>query len=247
MASLALSACDYIAEDERLIEVEAAQAKRVVLLEDFTGQMCVNCPLGTEVIEQLQETYGENLIAVGLHGGPLGYKGNANNVGLATEMGDNYYNYWNFEYQPVGLVNRHGAVNYADWVKAVTEELEKDSPLQLELSAQREGQQLLIHVSEMALSEEVSGKVQVWVIEDSIQAIQFMPDGSRDREYIHNHVLRQEVNGMWGETLSVAPGQTVEQTYTQEIDPSWNPDHLSVVAFVHNAEGVVQAVKGEVK
>ena len=52
LASLALSACDYIAEDERLIEVEAAQAKRVVLLEDFTGQLCVNCPLGTEVIEQ---------------------------------------------------------------------------------------------------------------------------------------------------------------------------------------------------
>lgn len=247
LSLLTCTACDYVAEDERLIAVEKAQAKRVVLLEDFTGQLCVNCPLGTEKIEQLLTEYGDHVVAVGIHGGPLGYKGNANNIGLATELGDNYFRYWNLEYQPIGLVNRHGAVNYSDWTKCVTEELAKDSPLQMELSARRDGDQIAITVKETALSSDVTGKVQVWVLEDSIQAVQFMPDGSRDREYIHNHVLRKEVNGMWGEEVKIALSDTEEQTYEQEIDAAWNVAHLSIVAFVYNQEGVVQVVKSKVE
>ena len=247
LSLLTLTACDYIPEDERLIEVEKVQAKRYVLLEDFTGQMCVNCPLGTEVIEQLQAAYGDYVIAVGIHAGPLGYKGNANNIGLATELGDNYYSYWNLEFQPVGLVNRHGAVKHTDWVRDVTDELAKDSPLQMEVSAQRNGDQIAITVKETALSQEVQGKVQVWVLEDGIQAIQFMPDGGRNREYIHNHVLRKDVNGMWGDEVTIAEGATEEQTFVQDIDAAWNPEHLSIVAFVHNQEGVVQVAKTAVR
>ena len=132
-------------------------------------------------------------------------------------------------------------------IKAVTEELAKDSPLQMELSARRDGDQIAITVKETALSSDVNGKVQVWVLEDSIQAVQFMPDGSRDREYIHNHVLRKEVNGMWGEEVKIALSDTEEQTYEQGIDAAWNVAHLSIVAFVYNQEGVVQVVKSKVE
>jgi hypothetical protein len=62
---LLFAACDHIDENDRLIYVEPESVKRCVLLEDFTGQKCVNCPRGTEVIEQLQETYPDNVIAVG--------------------------------------------------------------------------------------------------------------------------------------------------------------------------------------
>lgn len=247
LSLLTCTACDYVAEDERLIAVEKAQAKRVVLLEDFTGQKCLNCPLGTDVIEQLLAEYGDHVVAVGIHGGPLGYKGTSSNVGLATELGDNYFRYWNLEYQPIGLVNRHGAVKHTDWTKAVTEELAKDSPLQMELSARRDGDQIAITVQETALSTDVIGKVQVWVLEDSIKAIQRMPNDSNNRDYIHNHVLRTAVNGMWGEEVKIALSDTEGQTYEQEIDAAWNVAHLSIVAFVYNQEGVVQVVKSKVE
>ena len=90
-----LTACSYIEEGDRLIYVKPESARRVVLLEDFTGQRCVNCPKGTEVIEQLLQTYGDSaVIAVGIHGGPLGFAGNAKYDGLATESGDKYFTYW---------------------------------------------------------------------------------------------------------------------------------------------------------
>ena len=83
-----LVGCDHISEQERLIYEKPEPAQRVVLLEDFTGQRCINCPKATDVIEQLLETYGDALVAVGIHGGPLSFAGNAKVTGLATKTGD---------------------------------------------------------------------------------------------------------------------------------------------------------------
>ena len=61
-----LVACDNIPEDERLVYVKPAPVARTVLIEDFTGQRCVNCPNATEAIEALIEQYGDTgVIAVG--------------------------------------------------------------------------------------------------------------------------------------------------------------------------------------
>ena len=240
-------ACSHIDDGEQLIYVKPEQAKRVVLLEDFTGQRCVNCPKGTEVIEQLQQTYGDSVfIAVGIHGGPLGFSGNDNLVGLATDIGNEYYDYWHLEYQPVGLVNRHGAVNYTDWAKAVKEELTKTAPLDMSLSATLSDGQVQIHLSEYGTDGQTTGKLQVWLLEDQITAMQLMPDGTADADYVHNHVLRAAVNGTWGEDFTIGEAEIKEQELTQIFDATWDPQHLSVVAFVYNDNGVVQAVKAKV-
>ena len=218
-----------------------------MLLEDFTGQRCVNCPSGTAVIEQLLQEYGDAVIAVGIHGGPLGFKGNANTLGLATSVGDEYYNHWQLEYQPVGLVDRHGAVNYTDWTKAVNDELSKAAPLDLAVAALIYGTDISIIVTARGTDGTTTGKLQVWLLEDGITAMQMMPDGSANREYVHNHVLRTPVNGTWGEDFTVKEGETEEKLLTQPLDVSWNPDRLSVVAFVYNDQGVQQAAKGKVE
>ena len=246
LASAAL-ACSHIDDDEQLIYVKPEPAKRVVLLEDFTGQRCVNCPKGTEVIEQLQQTYGDSVfIAVGIHGGPLGFSGNDNQVGLATDIGNEYYDYWHLEYQPVGLVNRHGAVNYTEWAKAVKEELAKTAQLDMSLSAMLSDGQVHIHLSEYGIGGQITGKLQVWLLEDQITAMQLMPDGTANAGYVHNHVLRAAVNGTWGENFTIREAERKEQELTQPLNDAWNPHHLSVVAFVYNGEGVHQAVKAKV-
>ena len=239
-------ACDHISEGNELIYVKQKPAQRVVLLEDFTGQKCVKCPFGTEVIEQLLKVYGDTVVAVGIHSGLLGFKGNANNVGLATDLGDEYYNHWNLEYQPVGLINRHGAVNYTDWAKAVKEELAKTAAIDLKASAALKDGSIDIAIEAVGKDGTVSGKLQIWVLEDGITAMQMMPDGSLNRDYVHHHVLRTAVNGTWGEEFTVDEGETKKQTYTQAIDPKWNTANLSIVAFVYNDNGVEQAVKTKV-
>lgn len=63
-----LSSCSDLDEQDRFVYIKPADAARKVLIEDFTGQKCVNCPKATDEIHVLQETYGEdNIIAVGIH------------------------------------------------------------------------------------------------------------------------------------------------------------------------------------
>ena len=86
-----VTACSNIAEDERLIYVKPADAQRKVLIEDFTGQRCINCPNAADKIEQLKEEYGTSIIAVGIHSGPLAVFSRGKILGLRTEEGDAYY------------------------------------------------------------------------------------------------------------------------------------------------------------
>lgn len=254
-------ACSHIADDEQLIYVapnlstpnpeDPTSTIRTVLIEDFTGQKCVNCPLGTEVIEQLQEAYGNRVIAVGIHSGPLGFAGNNTAIGLATPIGDEYYNHWQLEYQPVGLIDRHGAVNYTDWIAKVREELARESSVRMELEASLLATgEISISVGMEALGTAYSGNLQVWVLEDGITATQTRHEPIdndnvtiNDKNYVHNHVLRTAVNGTWGEAISLNAGEQKTQQLTQAISSNWNTQNLSIVAFVYNDSGVEQAIK----
>lgn len=243
-----LAACSHIDEADRLIYVKPAPAARCVLLEDFTGQRCVACPSATEIIEQVQEAYGDSaFIAVAIHGGPMGFKGNDKVVGLATDVGDEYFNYWKLEYQPVGFVNRHGVIDYVEWLNAVREELTRPAPLTMRVEAAINGDKVDISVKMTGTAGTTTGKLQIWLLEDGIKAIQLMPDGSANSDYVHNHVLRTPVNGTWGEDITLQEGKTETVQRSQAIDPKWNPEQLSIVAFVYNDQGLQQAGKGKVK
>lgn len=76
---LALASCDEVDKADRYIEVDTGivappenpddtgrptSVQRAVLIEDFTGQMCVNCPNAVPVIEQLEEAYPGKVVAV---------------------------------------------------------------------------------------------------------------------------------------------------------------------------------------
>ena len=71
-AALLLISCDEVSSSKRLIYVEPPEVGRAVLIEDYTGQYCVNCPKASQEIERLLEQYGDTtVIAVAIHSGPF--------------------------------------------------------------------------------------------------------------------------------------------------------------------------------
>ena len=85
---MAAASCSNIDEGDRFINVKPAEVGRAVLIEDFTGQRCKFCPNGTDVINGIVDTYGEdNVVAVAIHSGPLGFAGTAKAEGLMTSAG----------------------------------------------------------------------------------------------------------------------------------------------------------------
>lgn len=251
--AMAAASCSNIDEGDRLIYVKPAEVGRAVLIEDLTGQRCINCPTGTDIINGIIETYGEdNVIAVGIHCGPLGFAGNSKRVGLKTDTGDEYYTHWangtNLG-QPSAIFNRKkgkGPIdNLNNWAAEVGLIISEKANLSVNIANAYDAKtrKLTTKVGAFGVNGTVSGKLQVWIVEDGIKAMQLMPDGSANQEYIHNHVFRAAVNGTWGEDITVKEGETTSNDYSYVLPETWNADNISVVAFVYNGNGVENVAK----
>ena len=82
-------------------------------------------------------------------------------------------------------------------------------------------------------------KLQLWITESNINAVQ-QHGGTLNRNYLHNHVYRASVNGLWGEEANI-PYSNVHYIPLRE---NWDIENLSVVAFVYNdTDGVLQVTE----
>lgn len=241
--------CDEVSREDRLIYVEPPEVGRSVLIEDYTGQYCVNCPRATEEIERLVSEYGDSVvIAVAIHSGPFS-KNKGELSPLYTEVGDMYFTTWGMSAQPVGLIDRlfnSSPFSYTDWAGGVNYEVSFDAPVGFltDVDFDRETGKAAIEVQAIGLdSALVSGKLQVWLVEDSIDSFQLMPDGSRMEHYNHMHVFRASVNDPWGDDLSVNHGQVAVKNYELKLDPAWVPEHCSIITFLYDELGVHQVSK----
>ena len=249
--AMAAASCSNIDEGDRLIYVKPAEVGRAILIEDLTGQRCINCPTGTDIINGIIQTYGEdNVIAVGIHSGPLGFTGNSKRVGLMTDTGDEYYTYWangtNLG-QPSAIFNRKKGPsdNLNNWAAEVGLIISEKANLSIDITNAYDAKkrELTTKVGAFGVNGTVNGKLQVWIVEDGIKAMQMMPDGSANQEYIHNHVFRAAVNGTWGEEVTVKEGETTSKDYSYVLPETWNAENISVVAFVYNKSGVENVAK----
>lgn len=244
--------CSHIGDDERLVYVKPAAVSRSVLIEDFTGQRCVNCPSANDEIARLQRDYGDRaVIAVGIHAGPLGFYTNSRYLGLRTETGDAYFDHWQVEYQPVGMVDRSELLDFSSWNGRIRQQLAKTAPVSITLETTVADRQLSVQATvlgvDVAPGSTLAGNLQLWLVEDNVTAFQLMPDGMLNDAYVHQHVFRAAVNGTWGDALSVKEGETVTRRYDATLSDEWNVAELSVVAFVYNEAGVQQVTKVKLK
>lgn len=249
--AMAAASCSNIDEGDRLIYVKPAEVGRAILIEDFTGQRCVNCPTGTEIINGIVDTYGEdNVIAVGIHSGPLGFAGNSKTVGLMTDTGNEYYTRWDKENkmgQPWVIFNRKTSPDshYNNWAAMVGTIISEKANLSVKIANAYDAAKrtLTTTVGAFGTNGTVNGKLQVWIVEDGVKALQMMPDGKSNKEYIHNHVFRAAVNGTWGEDVTVKEGETTTKQYSYVLPEAWDADKIAVVAFVYNDGGVENVAK----
>ena len=233
--------CSQISESERFIAVEPATVKRAVLIEEFTGQRCVNCPNAATEIARIQQSYGENVIAVAIHSGPLAIFSRDQVTGLRTELGDTYYNYWGVEEEPSALINRKGGVvRLNQWQAMIHDQLQLQTPLSLKVVCQNRttdgiGIQVSVHSS-----APYRGKLQLWLTEDQVVAPQLMPDGTMNAEYVHQHVLRSSINGAWGEEVELEVGENKVFHYEVSTMSDLMTGQLSIVSFLYSQTGVDQ-------
>ena len=243
-----LIACgDYIAEEDRYIELPAIESKRNILIEDFTGQFCSNCPDAHLVISDLQHQYKGNVIPVAIHAGHFGIAegSNPNFLGLMLPEGNTYAAHWGVEAYPAGVINRtSGVLKHTEWAAYVRQALAEEPAAAINVTGSFSPDSTRLYINtevEAALS--VNAKLQLWITESRITALQ-QKGGSLVADYQHHHVYRTSVNGLWGEELYLEAGGVSTLTHEVEVRENWEPENLSIVAFLYNdTDGVLQAAE----
>lgn len=249
MLSMVFASCDTIEgpyEETPDIEVDADTIPQVILFE-FTGWDCRNCPAGHEMIHELEGIYGEAVQAFGIHAGSFTALGNDNYFDFTCEISEALLErFGNPSSKPNAAVN---SMNFSDLSESTDQwstnfsiayALAKNDP-EVYLSYEFYADGTTLHASvngEFVKNLEGAYNLSVFVVENGIEDVQNYY-GVYDYEYLHNHVLRASMyNGIVGESVGQAPesGTLFDKTYTLNIDSEWLADSLHVVPFVYNTE-----------
>ena len=93
--AVGLLACDIIPENDRIKPFEPVETQQRVLLTEFTGMKCVNCPRAAELAHSLLETYPDNFVVVAMHPASNHFTTPEDPLyDLRCEEADEYYKYF---------------------------------------------------------------------------------------------------------------------------------------------------------
>jgi len=233
--------------------------QRRVLVEDYTGHTCGFCPEAGKTLDTLINLFGPRVVPIAVHAGnfavpqpptyPTDFR-NANSTELDNTFGNSSAG------NPNGMVNRKGfpgghILQYPTWNTAVSNALSQPPAAFLNIinryspTDRKVNTQIRINLQQ-SIAQDLA--LAIYLIEDSIVADQkdYSQANSHVTNYVHKHVLRTAFNGTFGEVVAtnpVAAGAVVGRKYTITLDPSWRPEHCSVVAILFRKDNyeVIQA------
>lgn len=244
--------CDDFEQDEQLeylgenvnmsTPLTVNQTEQYVLLEDFTGWNCPNCPKGTEEINSIISQYGDRIVVAAVHAGAFARpKPDNNNLDLRTDYGEKLLKKYGILSFPSLMVMRNGETSSTPsaWKGKVEEFLnsaEHDANISLGVDVFND---TLLVSTQVELLNNVDGDLflTLYVVEDGIVGIQ-NDDGTIKNDYVFNHVLR---NGVKEDMpLSYEPlqkGDKVSKNYIMKIDAGWVIDNCKLVAILTKSNG----------
>ncbi|MFQ5448035.1 MAG: Omp28-related outer membrane protein [Saprospiraceae bacterium] len=233
--------------------------QRQVLIEEFTGVRCVNCPAGSAAVEDLSAVHGAQLVAVSIHAGEFSPPYSDSNHDFRTPEGDQILSYLGepFGY-PTAVVNRRLfdgefdlQLGQSQWAGFIAEEkaIPPKVKIAIEPAFNNTNRILIVDVT-LFVQEDISDpdvRLSIMITESGIQDVQLTPAG-KDAGYIHKHVLRGMMTNYDGDRLTetLGTGAEITKPYSMTLPAVWDENHCDVIAFVSLAgesKDVLQAHK----
>jgi len=261
-----LSGCDkvdnpYYFVDPVPVDSLSAVSFKKVLLEDYTGIRCNNCPAASRLAEEIAASSRHRLIIMNVHAGHLAAPASPPfTLDLRCHEGIAYYKDFNITGNPKGLINRTqksaGIFEYSssEWAKAIETELQQPQTFKLkveeaELSKNRTAIWAKITYSATAAAT-AEYNLLAFLVEDGIVGTQ--QDGPKiEQEYVFHNVLRETLHGdaIYGIPIE-KPIEGKEYVYTFEsyqiksIDKKYpTSSYKLIVAIVQRDSKYVEQVE----
>lgn len=241
------------------------QTERAVLVEDFTGHQCKNCPKASKVLKQLDSLYGSSkVVGLAIHAGPANFTSTSADypTDFTTSDGDDLASVFGVWGLPLGMVNRLDYPSnahlktYSSWGALTATELALSPDV---LFNAYSGYDSTSRVATVRLDVRAQASqtnaigVAVYLKESGIVSPQLMPDQTRDPNYVHYNVFRAAPWGPFGQDVwaagASAAGLTQSLDASATLDAAWKPEHMHwvAVAFDKTTYRVLQAVQIDVK
>ncbi len=249
---------------------DTTSAVRKVLLEDYTGHKCINCPTAAVTAQDLKDNFGDRLVLLSIHAGYWALPDDSGNytADFRTPAGDELDTYFGVSDigNPNGMVNRTVynqslILGPEMWGAAIQQIIDNaaDATIEIELTFDLPSRKLSGDCHIQFLNS-LTGRFNLclYLIENDIVAAQKnnnttigpVPDWLN---YVHEHVLRGAINGTWGEEITAGTVQTNIKYHISfsdfNIKPEWKPEDCKVVAFIYNADTkeVIQAEEQDIE
>ncbi|HPG33381.1 MAG TPA: Omp28 family outer membrane lipoprotein [Lentimicrobium sp.] len=266
-----LNGCDKIDEPyTKKIDIgdTSSVAVKRVLLEDYTGHTCVNCPKAAKIAHDLKETYGDRLVVIAVHAGGFANPtaGGDFTYDFRTTAGTDWDSFFGISNvgNPNGMVNRKGfpgnhILSPSAWAGAIGSALQETPVIDItiENSYTEATRNLSAKVTTTFLSAvDRNLKIAVVLTESGIVKPQRNNDNTIGpvpviSDYEHSHVLRGAISTTWGSVIENSSStfpSSVDNTFTKSLNAEYVPENCAVVAFVYDddTKEVLQVAEAEV-
>ena len=250
---LIITSCDivegpYEIDTGNVTPTESNTYVKKILIEDFTGHTCQNCPSAARELEAIHSLYGDRIIGMALHVSKSFARPYP--ISQAPKYQYDFRTKWGKEWDdlfgisemglPGGMINRIGypsehRLGKDEWLARVITELEKETDF---------GINITVNEGEITVNTEILNNINgdynlvVCIIESNI--INWQKDGSEDVEnYEHNHALRALLSN---ENLSTSSNYTI----SDEIEKIINYDLASLEQFnIDYSENIAELGNGD--
>ena len=237
---------------------------RRVLLEEYTGMHCSNCPAGHKEANTIHSYYPEDCFLLNIHAGNLAMPAGGE-VDLRSAYGDALATQAGVTGIPSASVSRHlfpgqasmAIVDRAVWLENVEELLGMETYVNIgaEASIDWQSRELEVRVQLYYTGDSpvAENHIHVALLQNNVEGVQDGSEANPDQvlengNYLHQHVLRDLLTGLEGDAVGAeAAGTLVQRTYSKILPESLNRlpmdiMDLQVIAFVSEAEGEVMDV-----
>lgn len=251
--AMTIVSCDHV-KDARDPSAPKVEGNRKVLIEDYTGHKCGNCPAAADTLTYIKGKYPGKIVPVAIHAGffatttPGTYPTDLRNpvsTAYDTQFGISLAG------NPNGLVNRgnYGAGNfikaYTTWEGDAYQMLSSSAKFGLKIRNTFNATSNSLNTSVVLTSLGYNTgmyKLVVLLTEDSIIGEQLdyrKPSGSQlIANYRFDHVLRDAINSTWGDAVFASgaiPNDSVVKTYNYNVSTNFRARKCHVVAYIYDA------------
>ncbi|MCF8256308.1 MAG: Omp28-related outer membrane protein [Flavobacteriales bacterium] len=243
---------------------------RKLLLEEYTGHTCGNCPRAAAELKSLICQWGDRVVPIAVHAGFFALPQPGSSMyapDFRTPEGNAFNELFGNSAQglPNGLVDRksigggypQGHTSWAAQVSAILA-LPPDALIDIQNTYSEASRTVNASIDISVVSALGDGPylVIVSLTEDSIigwqkdYELNDPVNGENIEGYAHMHMLRRNFNGTWGEQVggggSLAAGQVVNVSYSLQLDGLWNDRQCNVVAYLYR-ESDKQVIQAEIR